>query len=190
MTGKKLGQTNVVEHCIETEARLIRQQPYRVLITVREKMKEELVAMSTLGIIPPSRSPWASPVVLVEKKDGGLWFCVDYQKLNDVSKFDAYPMPRVEEVIESVGSAQILETCARDTVEEKTREMTALTTPFGFNVMLFGLHNMSATFQRMMNEVLKVCHGFARAYKDDVVIYSKTWGEHSTKIFGVFRKQE
>ena len=65
--GEKLGQTTVVEHCIETEARPIRQQPYRVPIAMKEEVKAELDSMLSLGIIQPSRSPWASPVVLVEK---------------------------------------------------------------------------------------------------------------------------
>ena len=60
------------------------------------------------NIIQPSNSPWASPIVLVDKKDGTDRFCVDYRKLNNVSKFDAYPMPRVEEIFESIGPAKFL----------------------------------------------------------------------------------
>ena len=60
--------------------------------------------MMDAQVIQPSTSPWASPIVLVEKKDGGVRFCVDFRKLNQVAKFDAYPMPRIEEVFESVGS--------------------------------------------------------------------------------------
>ena len=194
--GEKLGRTNVVQHLIETEAQPIRQHPYRVPITMRETLKAELDLMSKLDIIQPSRSPWASPVILVEKKDGGLRFCVDYRKLNDVSKFDAYPMPRVEEVLESVGSATIFSTldlCKgywQVPMEEKSREKTAFTTPFGlfeFNVMPFGLHNAPATFQRMMNEALQECQDFAKAYIDDVVIYSSTWEEHLDHLDRVFR---
>ena len=66
--------------------------------------------MLEMGIIQPSTSPWASPIVLVEKKDGDIRFCVDYRKLNEVSKFDAYPMPRVEEVLENVGAAKFIST--------------------------------------------------------------------------------
>ena len=66
--------------------------------------------MLDMGIIQPSTSPWASPIVLVEKKDGNVRFCVDYRKLNLVSKFDAYPMPRVEEVLESVSAAKFIST--------------------------------------------------------------------------------
>ena len=95
--GENLGWTRVVEHDIETEAQPIRQHPYQVLITMRETVKAELDLMLNLDIIQPSRSPWASPVNLIEKKDGGLRFCIDYLTLNEVFKFDAYPMPQVED---------------------------------------------------------------------------------------------
>ena len=66
--------------------------------------------MLEAGVVRPSTSPWALPIVIVEKKDGGLRFCVDYCRLNQLSKFDAYPMPRIEEVFESVGSSTMITT--------------------------------------------------------------------------------
>ena len=140
--------------------------------------------MLELGAIQPSSSPLASPVVLVEKKDGSVRFCVDYRKVNQVAKFDAYPMPRVEDVLEEVGPAKYMSTLdlARGywqvPMAQESKEKTAFTTPFGlyeFNVMPFGLHTAPATFQRLMNQVLKECRGFARSYIDDVVVYSKSW---------------
>ena len=88
----------------------IRQQPYRVPASRKERVKKEIDKMLEMGIIQPSTSQWASPIVLVEKKDGDMRFCVDYCKLNEVSKFDAYPMPRVEEVLESVSAAKFIST--------------------------------------------------------------------------------
>ena len=73
-------------------------------------MKDELDKMLKMGVIRPSTSPWASPVVIVPKKDGGVRFCVDYRKLNRVAKFDAYPMPRIDDVIEKVGKARYIST--------------------------------------------------------------------------------
>ena len=73
---------------------------------MRDKVKGEIDKMLKLGAIQSSSSPWASPVVLVEK-NGDVRFCVDYRKVNQVAKFDAYPMPRVEDVLEGVGQPSI-----------------------------------------------------------------------------------
>ena len=164
VVSKELGRTSVIQHEVHVmESALIHQQPYRVPVTRREVVKKEINKMLDMGIIQPSTSPWASPIVLVEKKDGDVRFCVDYRKLNQVSKFDAYPMPRVEEVLESVGAAKFITTLDlakgywQIPMAKNSQEKTAFTTPFGlyeFRVMPFGLHNAQATFQRMMNEVL------------------------------------
>ena len=114
-------------------------------------------------IIRPSTSPWASPIVLVEKKDGTVRFCVDYRKLNQLAKFDAYPMPRIEEVLDSIGSAMYITTLdlAKGYWQiPLSKEKSAFTTPFGlyeFEVMPFGSHSAPATFQRMINHVLQGC---------------------------------
>ena len=119
--------------------------------------------MLKADVIRPSVSPWASPIVLVTKKDGDVRFCVDYRKLNQVAKFDAYPMPRTEELIDTIGPAEVISTLDlakgywQIPMDEGSKEKTAFTTPFGlyeFQVMPFGLHSAPATFQRMMNYVL------------------------------------
>ena len=128
--------------------------------------------MLTQGIIQPSCSPWASTIVLV-KKDSDVCFCMDYRKLNQASKFDAYPMPRIDEVLESVGSAQFISTLdlTREywqiPMAKQSQEKTVFTTPYGlfeFCVMPFGLHNAPATFQRMMDEILRDCREFSQVY--------------------------
>ncbi len=189
MTGTDLGRTSLITHSVETgDAPPIRQHPYRVALSQRESMRSELDKMLDLGVIQPSFSLWASPVVLADKKDGGVRFCVDYRKVNQVSKFDAYPMPRVEEVL---GPAKCISTLdlARGywqvPMADASKEKTAFTTPFGlyeFNVMPFGLHNAPATFQRLMDIVLQECRQFAKAYMDDIIIYSDDWAEHLTHL--------
>ena len=93
--------------------------------------------MLELGVIQCSSSPWASPVVLVEKKDGDVCFCIDYHKVNQVAKFDAYPMPRVEYVLEDVGPAKYISTLDltrgywQVPMAQESKEKTAFTTPFG-----------------------------------------------------------
>jgi len=117
-------------------------------------------------VIRPSMSPWASPIVLVAKKDGDVRFCVDYQKLNQLIKFDACPMPRVEELIDTIGPAEVISTLDlakgywQIPMAEESKDKTTFTIPFGlfeFKVMSFGLHSAPATFQRMINHVLRDC---------------------------------
>ena len=87
-------------------------------------MKRELDEMLASGVIQPSMSPWALPIVLVEKKDGGVRFCVDFLKLNQVVRFDAYPMPLIEEVFESIGTSAVV-----TPLLHKSCDKTAFTTP-------------------------------------------------------------
>ena len=105
------GQTNLTEHRIVTDnACPVRLAPYRLPHAYREAVKRELEEMLSCGIIEPSTSDWASPLVTVKKKDGSLRLCVDYRWLNSVSKMDAYPMPRVDDLIDKVSGAPFITT--------------------------------------------------------------------------------
>ena len=98
-----IGRTHLVQHDIQIgEAAPIRQPPRRVPEVQREIIEEEVAKMLRQGVVEPSQSPWASPVVLVKKKDGSTRFCVDYRRLNTVTQFDAYPLPRIDETIDSL----------------------------------------------------------------------------------------
>lgn len=192
------GRTSVSEHYIHVaEPTPIRQKPYRLPYSRRKVVEEEVQKMLEAKVIRPSCSPWASPIVLVEKKDGTVRFCMDYRKVNSVTKFDAYPMPRIEEVLESIGSAKVISTLDlakgywQIPLSEDAKEKTAFITLSGlyeFEVMPFGLHSAPATFQRTMNHILRGCEQFAGAYIDDVVIYSQFWGEHLQHLSEVFEK--
>ena len=106
-------------------------------------------------VIQPSASPWASPVVLVQKKDGTMRFCIDYRKLNAVTRKDAYPLPRIDETLEALGGSKWFSTLVE--VSEQDRLKTAFSTReglFELKVMPFGLCNAPATFQRLMDMVL------------------------------------
>ena len=182
------GKTTLTEHRIDVgQSQPVRLPPYRLPHAYRETIKAELRDMEECGVIEPSSSEWASPVVLVKKKDGSNRFCVDYRRLNSVARYDAYPMPRVDEMIDRLGSARYLSTLdlARGywqvPVKEDSRPMTAFATPYGlyqFRVMPFGLSGAPATFQRLMDEVLRGLDDFSAAYLDDIVIYSNTWEDH------------
>ena len=183
----KPGRTVLVEHDIHTaNAQPTRSRPYRLAQAHLQTVKEALEEMLEMGAIQPSSSPWSSPVVLVPKKDGGVRFCVDYRGLNQVADFDAYPMPRTDEILDRVGAAKFISTLDLSRgywqipLAQEAQPKTAFTTPFGlfeFLVMPFGLHGAPATFQRCMDAVLRGL-SFVAAYLDDVVIYSDSWSDH------------
>lgn len=101
-----LGRTPLARHTIDTgDAKPIKLHPRRVPLHLQDECAEQIKQMQTSGIIRPSFSPWAAPVVLVRKRDGGLRFCVDYRRLNDVTKKDAYPLPRIDDALDSLQCA-------------------------------------------------------------------------------------
>jgi hypothetical protein len=94
-----LGQTDKVMHTIDTgEAKPIRQRPRRVPMHLQTEAKHQVEELLEHGLIEPSTSPWASPVVLVKKKDGTWRHCIDYRALNAVTKKDAYALPNIADV--------------------------------------------------------------------------------------------
>ena len=98
------GKTAIVEHTVDTgTSKPIRLRPYRLPTAYRDVVRTELKEMLECEVIEPSASEWAAPIVLVQKKDGGVRLCVDYRKLNNVSTMDAYPMPRIDDLIDRVG---------------------------------------------------------------------------------------
>nr|XP_048702187.1 uncharacterized protein LOC125634890 [Caretta caretta] len=105
------GLTERAYHSIDTgNAHPIRVQPYRVSPQAKTAIEREIQDMLQMGVIRPSESAWASPVVLVPKPDGEIRFCVDYRKLNAVTRPDNYPMPRTDELLEKLGQAQFIST--------------------------------------------------------------------------------
>ena len=190
---QKPGHTDVLQHVIRVrpDHTPVRQACYRVPERLVEALKEEIHLMLKLGVIEPSESECSSPIVIVPKKDGSLRICIDFRKLNAISFFDAYPMPRIEDLLERIGRANYITTldlCKgywQVPLESRSRPLTAFRTPLGlfqFTVMPFGLHGAPATFQRLMDRVLRGCEDCSTAYLDDVVVFSMTWEEHLEHI--------
>ena len=192
------GYTTLAVHKVETPGQTpLRQPPYRIPEAVREGMRKEIQEMTQLGVIEHSDSPWASPVVLVPKKDGTTRFCVDYRRLNERTTTDAYPMPRVDELLDRIARGRYLTTidlCKgywQIPLAEDAIPKSAFVTPFGlyqFKVMPFGMKNAPATFQRMVDRLLDGFQEFACAYLDDIAIYSGSWEEHLVHVGVVLDK--
>ena len=101
------GRTEKGYHRIDTgDARPIRQPPHRLPLAKQSQINDLLEDMKRQGVIEESDSPWSSPVVLVRKKDGSLRFCVDYRRLNDVTKKDCFPLPRIDDTLDTLAGAQ------------------------------------------------------------------------------------
>ena len=193
-----IGRTNITKHKILTgDATPISQVPYRMSPQKKEFLRQEIANMEKDGIIRKSTSPWASPVVIVDKKDGTYRICIDYRKLNKVTKPDAFPLPRIDDMLESFGGAQWFTTLDLASgywqveMNAEDVEKTAFVTPFGlyeFLVMPFGLSYAPATFQRLMNRVLQEFLGdFVAVYLDDVIIFTKgTFEQHMDHLQQVF----
>jgi len=188
-----LGRTDLVHHSINTGNQdPIKQAPRQLPIHYKQEVGNLLEEMQQQGVIEPSNSPWASPVVLVYKKDRSLRFCIEYRKLNKVSRKDSYTLPRVDDLLDSLSDAQWFSTLELRSgywqveIDPGDHEKTAFSTQnglFQFRVMPFGLCNAPSTFQRLMELVLaglswEVC----LAYLDDVVIFGRTWEEHPERL--------
>ncbi|XP_071818156.1 uncharacterized protein [Apostichopus japonicus] len=194
------GRTQSTEHDVYVTNEVpITQKAYRLPQAKRAEIKSQLEQMLEAGIIKPSSSPWASPIVSVPKKDGSIRICTDYRKLNQVTKFDAYPIPRVDDIIDDVSGSPFISTLDltkgyyQVPLSHTAREKSAFITPFGlfeYLVMPFGMRNAPATFQRLVDNVLQGCEEFAMAYIDDIVIFSKTWKEHLCHLEAVFNRLE
>ena len=168
----------------------------RTLFALRDTVDQLVQEMLERNVIRPSQSPWASPIVLVKKKDGTLRFCVDYRRLNAVTKLDVFPLPRIDDTLDLLSQTKYFTTLDLASgywqVEmcESDREKTAFTTYSGlyeFNVMPFGLCNAPATFQRLMELVLTgLTQKSCMVYIDDILVFRKTFEEHLIHLRQVF----
>ena len=101
-----VGRTNKIQHTIYTDAPPIRQAVKRLPPVKKQEVQKLLKDMQEKDVAEPSRSPWASPIVIVHKKDGTTRFCVDYRKLNSITRKDAYPLPRIDDTLDALAGAQ------------------------------------------------------------------------------------
>ena len=188
-----LGRTSLIQHEIDTgDARPIKQAPYRVSQAQRQEIDTHITNKLDQNIIDVSASPWSSPVVLVKKKDGTTRFCIDYRKLNSVTRNDSYPIPRIDDALVSLHGSRYFTTLDLQSgyhqvdMHPDSKEKTAFISHAGlfhFNVLSFGLTNAPPNFQRLMNRVLhgptwKIC----LIYIDDIIVFSSTFVEHLARL--------
>lgn len=185
-----LGLINTVTHTIPLEegAQPQHQRPYRNGPPGRKFIGNEVGRLEGADLIEPSSSPWASPVVLAPKADGSYRFCVDYRRLNAVTIRDTYPLPRMDDCIDSLGEAKIFSTLDANwgywqiPIAEEDRDKTTFTSHVGtyrWKRMPFGLMNAPSTFQRALDMILSAYNWqTCLVYLDDIIIFSKDYESH------------
>ena len=195
-----MGRTNLVKHHIKLTDPVPFKEAYRrIPPQMYDEVKTHLQEMLDLGAIRPSNSPWASAIVLVRKKDGRLRSCIDLRKLNNRTVKDAYSLPRIESILDSLAGAQIFSTLDLKAgywqveMAEECKAYTAFTCgPLGFyecDTMPFGATNAPATFQRLMHDCLgELNMNWCIVYLDDIIIFSDTKEEHLKRLEAVFQR--
>jgi hypothetical protein len=191
--------TDRVCHRIDAgDAWPIRQPPRRLPLAKQAEVDNMLDDMKRKGVIEESVGPWSSPVVLVRKKKGELRFCVDYRKLNDVTKKDCFRLPWIEDTLDTLAGAMWFLTLDLKSgywqvaLRTDDKEKMAFSTGQGlwqFTVMLFGLCNAPATFERLMESVLRgLIYDSCLVYLDDIIVIGRTFQEHLDNLRKVFER--
>ena len=188
---KEPGLTNLTTFDIDTrEAEPIQQRPYSTPVTLKESVNKELEWLLQKEYIVPSSSPWSSPMVTVRKPDGSARICVDFHRVNSLTRQQPFFMPRMEEVIEGIGKARFISKLDLSKgfyqvrLTDEAMPKTAFTCHKGayhFTRMPFGVKNAPACFQSLMQKVLSEGE-FATPYMDDVVIFSSNWEDHIVHV--------
>lgn len=183
-----LGYTSVTEMTIElNDADPIVYRPYRMSHAEKSLVRTMIQDMLDGDIIKESSSPYASPIIMVQKKTGDKRLCVDYRALNRKTKKDHYPIPRVEDQLDLLAgntlftSLDLASGYYQIPISEESRPKTAFVTPEGqyeFKRMPFGLVNAPSVFQRTINKILREAKiKYAIVYMDDVLIPSRDFDE-------------
>ena len=192
-----LGYTERVKHHINlVDDRPVAATFRRIPPTQLQEVKDHIQELLDKDIIQRSKSPYASPVVIVRKKNNEIRLCVDYRALNSKTIPDAYPLPRIDDSLDALGGAKLFSTLDlasgyyQVAMEREDREKTAFVTPFGLYEYLrmpMGLATAPATFQRLMQTTMNdLAFQILLVYLDDLLVYSRTFEEHLERLQIVF----
>lgn len=191
---ENIGDCDMIKHRIDLiDDTPFKQRHRRIPPSMIDEVRRHIEELLSSGIIRKSKSPYASNVVLVRKKNGKLRMCVDYRMLNKKTVKDSYALPRTEEIFDILHGSTLFSTIDMKSgyhqvnMEETHKCRTAFTVgPLGFyeyNKMPFGLSNSPATYQRLMEECLgelnmKICV----IYLDDLIIFSDSFEQHLERL--------
>ena len=170
----------------------------RVPLELEKEVDKQVQQMLDAGIIRESKSPWSFPMVVVRKKSGDLRICIDYRKLNEITKRPIFPIPDTRNIFDSL-EGNCYFSCLdmssgyhQVAMDEYDKEKTSFSTRRGqyeFNKMPFGLSGAPATFQRIMHTILRdQIWSKCVIYLDDILIFGKTIEEHNSRLKEVFQK--
>ena len=190
-----LGKTDTIKMKIDTGNHPpIKLKPNRTPLNNRKVVEEAVKDMLDAKIIRKSRSPWAFPVFIVEKKDKTKRFCIDFRKPNNITKKNYFPLQVIDDILAQLGKAKYFTALDLKSgyhqieMDEKDKEKTAFTCHVGlfeYNKLPFGLANGPSIFQELMFNVLEG-FDYCFAYIDDILIYSESLEEHLKPIQAVF----
>ncbi|KAJ9515190.1 hypothetical protein QJQ45_002318 [Haematococcus lacustris] len=168
-----------------------------------DELRRQITDLLAKGLIEPSSSPFAAPVLFVQKKSGELRMCIDYRQLNKITIRDQYPLPRIDDLFDQLAGKTVFSSLDLQAGYHQIRipaedvPKTAFRTPEGhyqFKVLCFGLTNAPATFQRVMNEAFaEVINDCALVYLDDILVMSENTEEHLVhlrRVFDLLRKNK
>ena len=175
-------------------------QPRRLSREAEEEVRKEIKELLDMGVIRPSNSPWAAPIVCARRQDGSLRLALDYRALNAVSlPATLHPIPRIDDLVDRLADSKYFSMldakCGYHQLplEEDEAELTAFVVPWGQYEFCgrtpFGLKGAGYSFQRMMSVVLNTSNYVdAVCYLDDILVWATTWEEHKEKLYRVLEK--
>ncbi|KAL1957433.1 hypothetical protein VTO42DRAFT_6001 [Malbranchea cinnamomea] len=171
---------------------------YKQSLEELEATKRYLVENLEKDFIALSQAPYAAPVLFVAKPNGSLRFCIDFRRLNAITKKDCYPLPLIDETLQRVSQAKIFtkidirQAFYRIRIHPNSEDLTTFRTRYGtykYKVVPFGLTDGPAVFQRYMNDLfLDSLDNFVTVYLDDILIHSQNEIEHQAHVKYVLKK--
>ena len=196
---EKLPPERAIQHSINTgSAKPVNHNAYPLSFTQLEEQTKQIQDMLDKGLIRTSSSPWGFPVLFAKKPEGKWRMCVDYRGLNALTERNTYPLPRIQDCLDRIGSAKRISKLDLTSgfyqvrVDPESIPKTAFNTrqgKFEYLVMPFGLTNAPATFQTLMNSIMQpYLDKFVVVYLDDLVVFSNSDEEHCEHLALVLKK--